>query len=147
MDAPPDYDLRYLAGIVLFNRRDYFAAHEVWEDLWNDCPAADRRFHQSLIQAAVALYHWSRGNAAGARRLFHSARGYMAPYRPGHFGLDVAAFWAEMEWALAGALADPPGPPGLSAAPRIVLAPPPPTWPTDPVVSRLLAPPEDGTRS
>ena len=28
------YDPRYLAGIVLFNRGDYFEAHEVWEDLW-----------------------------------------------------------------------------------------------------------------
>ena len=69
---------------------DYFEAHEVWEDLWHDCPSADRRFVQSLIQAAVALYHWGRGNAAGAQRLFDSGRNYMAPYRPRHLGLDVA---------------------------------------------------------
>src|SRR5437879_287850 len=28
------YDPRYLAGIVLFNRGDFFEAHEVWEALW-----------------------------------------------------------------------------------------------------------------
>src|SRR5438445_10580539 len=65
-----DYDDRYLGGIVAFNRGDYLEAHEVWEALWLDCPAADRRFYQSLIQAAVALYHWGNGNRAGAERLF-----------------------------------------------------------------------------
>jgi hypothetical protein len=147
MSPPPDYDLRYLAGIVLFNRRDYFAAHEVWEDLWRECPAADRRFYQSLIQAAVALYHWTRGNAAGARRLFHSGRDYMAPYRPRHAGLDVSAFWAGVELALAGALADPPAAPGPAAHPAIDLDPPPVAWPSDGEINRLLAPLEDGTES
>ena len=34
MDADTPYDPRYLAGIVLFNRGDFFEAHEVWESLW-----------------------------------------------------------------------------------------------------------------
>src|SRR5262249_34271574 len=73
-DRPAEYDDRYLAGVQLFNAGEYFDAHEVWEDLWHDCPSADRRFYQSLIQAAVALYHWSRGNRPGAARLFDSGR-------------------------------------------------------------------------
>jgi predicted metal-dependent hydrolase len=148
---PDAYDPRYLAGVVLFNRGEYFDAHEVWEDLWRDCPSADRRFYQSLIQAAVALYHWGNGNRAGAARLFHSGRGYAAPYRPAHRGLDLDRFWQEVQIALAGALGadagrtpsagegvtlqDHPlagarGSPGPRPhAPRIELAPPPDRWP------------------
>ena len=99
---PAEYDPRYLAGIEHFNRAEYFEAHEVWEDLWMECPAAERRFVQSLIQAAVTLYHWNRGNQAGADRLFHSARRYMEPYRPRYHGLDVVRFWADMERAFEG---------------------------------------------
>lgn len=113
--AGPDYDPRYLAGVALFNRGEYFAAHDVWEELWTDCPAADRRFYQSLIQAAVALYHWGKGNAAGAARLFASGRRYMGPYRPAYRGLTVDAFWEAVGTALR------PDP----AAPRIDLNPPP----------------------
>jgi predicted metal-dependent hydrolase len=118
--APPAdrYDSRYLAGVGLFNRAAYFDAHEVWEELWLDCPAADRRFYQALIQAAVALHHWGNGNAAGATRLFHSGRRYMEPFRPTHRGLDVDRFWPQVEAALA-------APPG-SLVPRIELNPPPP---------------------
>jgi predicted metal-dependent hydrolase len=114
--ASGNYDERYLAGIVCFNRGDYFDAHEVWEELWMDCPAADRRFVQALIQAAVSLYHWGNGNTAGADRLFQSSRRYMEPYRPRRHGLDVDRFWIEMENA-------------GRVAPSIVLDPPPGRWP------------------
>jgi hypothetical protein len=136
------YDERYLAGIVHFNRAEYFEAHEVWEDIWMDCLGADRRFYQSLIQAAVALYHWGNGNRAGAVRLFASGRRYMEPYRPVHRGLDVNQFWGQVEAALAPALSGEPSPdPALRAdageghdivpdrPPMIALNPPPDLWP------------------
>src|SRR4051812_49394071 len=105
-DPPEPGPAGYLEGVELFNRGEYFDAHEVWEDLWRDCPAADRRFYQSLIQAAVALYHWGNGNRAGATRLFGSGRRYMEPYRPTYRGLEVDAFWRQVEARLFG---DPPG--------------------------------------
>jgi predicted metal-dependent hydrolase len=101
LDSP---DARYLTGIELFNRGEFFEAHEVWEDLWHECGSAERRFYQSLIQAAVAAYHWSRGNAAGAQRLYHSGRKYMEPFRPVYRGLVVDEFWDAMAAHLAGAL-------------------------------------------
>jgi predicted metal-dependent hydrolase len=56
MDATsPSYDPRYLAGVVLFNRGDFFEAHEAWEDVWVDCAGEERVFYQGLIQAAVGL--------------------------------------------------------------------------------------------
>jgi predicted metal-dependent hydrolase len=107
MTAPTEYDPRYLSGAALFNRREFFEAHEVWEDLWHDTAGPDRRFYQGLIQAAVAVYHAGNGNARGARRLFHSARTYMSNYPSPHLGLDVRAFWSAMEQALADFLTDP----------------------------------------
>jgi predicted metal-dependent hydrolase len=108
MDASPEYDARYLAGVGHFNRGEYFDAHEVWEDLWRDCGPADRLFYQSLIQAAVALYHWGRDNRVGADRLLASGRAKMAGYRPTHRGLDVDDFWRQVEAVLAGTRADAP---------------------------------------
>lgn len=116
MTVEPEYDPRYLAGAHLFNRGEYFDAHEVWEDLWHDTAGPDRRFYQGLIQAAVAVYHAGNGNARGARRLFHSGRRYMSAYPDRHRGLDVPAFWAAMERALAEFLPD-PAPPGAALRP------------------------------
>lgn len=126
MAQDPKYDPRYLRGIELFNRRDYFGAHEVWEELWLDCDPADRRFYQSLIQAAVALYHWGNDNRTGARRLFGAGREKAWPYRPARLGLDVTAFWGQMEAALAGALDDRSVTTDPAAPPTIALASPDP---------------------
>lgn len=123
-DTAVSPDPRYFAGIDLFNSGEFFEAHEVWEGLWGECAAADRRFYQALIQAAVAAYHWGRGNATGARRLYHSGRAYMAPFRPAHLGLAVDEFWDRMASHLAGALGDPAAP--HAPPPTIALDPPRP---------------------
>ena len=127
-----EYDHRYLAGIVHFNRRDFFEAHEVWEDLWHETAGPDRRFFQGLIQAAVAVYHAGNGNARGARRLFHSGRRYMSAYPDRHLGMDLPAFWTALETALTDLLADPiPAGARLRAEvlPTIALTPGPTAWP------------------
>ena len=128
MTPATEYDPRYLAGIARFNRGDYFEAHEVWEELWHDTAGPDRRFFQGLIQAAVAVYHAGNRNSRGARRLFHSGRQYMSAYPAGHMGLDVPAFWACLEQALADFLHDPVAPSAVLRADRvpvITLTPPP----------------------
>ncbi len=104
IDMPESHDPRYLEGIELFNRGEYFEAHEVWEDLWQDCPSCDRRFYQALIQAAVAIYHFERGNFSGTARLARSGKRYMEPYRLRNQGLEVESFWKQVEGYIAGAL-------------------------------------------
>src|SRR5712675_2331650 len=91
------YDPRYLAGILLFNRGDFFEAHEVWEDLWAEGHGNERKFYQGLIQAAVGLCHFSNGNLGGAIKLYRSSRDYMKDCGAAFQGLDLARFWEEME--------------------------------------------------
>ena len=64
-----------LHGIDLFNRGEFFDAHEVLEDVWRAAPGEEKKFLQGLIQAAVAFHHHSTGNHVGARSLLaRSAR-------------------------------------------------------------------------
>jgi predicted metal-dependent hydrolase len=143
--AEADYDPRYLAGILFFNRRDFFEAHEVWEDLWHETSGPERRFIQALIQAAVALFHFGNGNVRGAARLYRSSLDYMKPYFPAYLGLDVAAFWERMGQCCAALLtaAEPPrdARPEETLMPTIVLEPAPEGWP-DP--EAFLPDEEDG---
>lgn len=133
MEPAADYDPRYLAGILFFNRRDFFEAHEVWEDLWAESAAPERGFYQGLIQAAVGLFHFSGGNLRGAAKLYRTSRAYMEPCGSPFLGLDAAAFWERMERCFAGVLAsDSPDPklrPAEELMPVITLDPPPASWP------------------
>ena len=93
---------RYQHGIALFNRADFFAAHEVLEEVWRAAPAAERRFLQGLIQVAVALHHYSTGNLAGCRSVLGRACRNLAAYPKEHGGLDVTALLATLaRWRLA----------------------------------------------
>jgi predicted metal-dependent hydrolase len=143
MPDDPEYDPRYLAGVLFFNARDFFEAHEVWEELWADSAAPQRRFYQALIQAAVGLLHFVNGNLGGARKLYRSSRDYMQPYPGRYLGLDTVAFWQQMARCFAGLLApaEPPRDlqPDEALMPVITLDPPPRTWP-DP--AEFVAPEE-----
>lgn len=90
-------DPRFHIGIAHFNAGEFYDAHEVWEEWWHECPPADRRFIQSLIQAAVSLYHWGNANAAGAATLFRRGREKAADYPSVHHGLPLADVWAGVE--------------------------------------------------
>jgi predicted metal-dependent hydrolase len=62
-------------GIDLFNRAQFFEAHEVLEDVWRSLPRdhAARLHMQGMVQLAVAFHHESTGNAVGARSVLERA--------------------------------------------------------------------------
>jgi predicted metal-dependent hydrolase len=91
------YDPRYLEGIRWFNQREFFQAHEAWEGLWMKDRSPSREFYQGLIQVAVCLHHFRRGNTRGARKLYHTSRAYLNGYRPKYLGLDLDALSDAMQ--------------------------------------------------
>jgi predicted metal-dependent hydrolase len=60
-------------GVVLFNDGEYFACHEVWEELWKRSAGEQRAALQGLIQAAVAILHAEHGNHRGAVSVYRKA--------------------------------------------------------------------------
>jgi len=43
-----DWD-EYWRGWQLFNERQFWHAHEAWENIWKRCPAESRIFFQGII--------------------------------------------------------------------------------------------------
>ncbi|MEX2116174.1 MAG: DUF309 domain-containing protein [Bacteroidota bacterium] len=84
-------DDRFQKGLDVFNCRDYFEAHEVWEDLWHEYRETDRTFLQGLIQIAAGLYHLDCGNVRGARSQLSKGLQKLEPYQPLHKSVDIRA--------------------------------------------------------
>lgn len=96
-------------GCEHFDAGEYFEAHEVWEDLWNDASGARHAYLQGLIQVAVALHHASNENWRGTRSLLGSALGYLEKGRSAAAEVDIdrlvdamAGFELELQKVLAG---------------------------------------------
>ena len=62
-------DLLFNKGIEAFNNREFYDAHEYWEELWLDYKLNDAQFIQGLIQLAVSYFHFFNQNLNGARSM------------------------------------------------------------------------------
>jgi len=116
------YPMEYLAGIDLFNAREFYAAHDAWEERWLGAAGpAEKLFLQGLIQSAVAFYHLETGRRGAARAMYQRAQEKFARFETQRFmSLDLEEFQAQLDRALGWLLA--------KSDPR-VLTPPTIEWP------------------
>jgi len=98
---------------ALFNRRDYFAAHEAFEDLWRAASGEEKAVLKAITQVAVALHHHSTGNLTGARGVLARAAAGLASAPAGFRGIDIGGLCAALAaWQrhLSGEAPQPPFP-------------------------------------
>lgn len=87
---------RFQRGLDLMRGGSYFEAHEELELCWRAADAAERDFYQGLVHVTVAWYQAGRGNRVGCERQLAKAARRLAPFEPGHRGVDVAAVLAQV---------------------------------------------------
>lgn len=93
-------DERFHEGIREFNRRYFFEAHDILEDLWHEYRESDRLFLQGLIQVAVGYYHFENRNFKGARSQFSKACAKLEPYQPVHQNLLIGELLVSVKYCL-----------------------------------------------
>ena len=86
MAADDDHTL-FSTGVTLFNKRNFFDAHDAWEEVWMETRGKKRLFYQGLIQAAVAYYHGLNANNAGASNLMQKAVVKLEAFLPAENGI------------------------------------------------------------
>ena len=77
-------------GVALFNDREFWHAHEAWEELWLKTTGEEKVFLQGLIQLAAAYHHVQRGTYSGGVRLFDAALRKLEPFAGDYLGIDRA---------------------------------------------------------
>ena len=87
-------------ALRLFDAGEYHASHEVLDELWEATSGPNSDFYKGLIQAAIAMHHFQRGNLDGARKLYRGHRKYLAAYLPTHLGVDLELVLAELQRVL-----------------------------------------------
>jgi predicted metal-dependent hydrolase len=116
-------------GIDLFNQGRFFAAHEVWEEIWRSTTPEPKGLFQGLIQVAAALHqHLDLKRAEGPRRTLAKARRNLEPFAPEALGIDVAGLLEQVgrwEGWLEQREGEAPPVPTLGASPLFPYRPPP----------------------
>jgi predicted metal-dependent hydrolase len=94
-------DARLREGICLFNERQFFQCHEVWEALYQETAAANKPFIEGLIQLAAAFRIFCDfGEVTGPVRMIYQALIRFENYQPTFLQVRVDEMIAAMErWA------------------------------------------------
>ena len=70
----------FIKGLVEYNNKNFYDAHEFWEELWSDFKLEEPNLIQGLIQVAVGYYHLTNLNKKGAMGLFAKSLKKLDPY-------------------------------------------------------------------
>jgi ribulose-phosphate 3-epimerase len=120
--AVPDDGDGLERGVELFNRGQFWEAHEAWEGAWMPRRGSDDAdFLKGLVQVAAANYHYQRHNREGALIKWRDGAGFLRPYLPAREGLDLQALVSKVD-ELRAALEGSPSWPELEL-PRLEPAP------------------------
>ena len=76
-------------GLDLIRRGEYYAAHEVLEDVWRASEPQERDFYQGLVHVAVAWYQAGRQRPVATTRQLEKAIRRLTPYVPEHRGVRL----------------------------------------------------------
>lgn len=79
----------FIDGINYFNDKNFYDAHEIWEELWNEYKLKDAIFIQGLIQISVAYFHITNSNLRGSRSLFKKSLPKLKKFPSNHRSLNL----------------------------------------------------------
>ena len=83
-------------GIMAFNEKRFYDAHEHWEEIWVNYKLKDAKFIQGLIQVSVSYFHLFNGNLKGARSMIRKSIGKFESFEIVR-GIDVLDLVGKIE--------------------------------------------------
>lgn len=113
-------------GLVHFNAKKFFEAHEFWEEIWLVEAEPEKTFLQGLIQITAAFHHRQRGNPEGVELLLASGIVKLLRFPADHHGLAIGELRENAKrWARAIGMGDDLGESALPKLKRARTSTPP----------------------
>jgi uncharacterized protein len=88
-------------GILLFNQRRYFEAHEELEAAWRAERGKVRELYQGILEAGVTYLHIRRGNYPGALKVYQRSMRWLRSWPSICRGADVGQLREDLHAAVA----------------------------------------------
>ncbi len=78
-------------GLRLFNQKDFYRAHECFEDAWQQTPDDSREFFRALLQISAGYFRLTQYRPDAAKKFFSRTLVWLKPFPNHHLGFDVVA--------------------------------------------------------
>ena len=79
-------------ALNLFNKHEWYEAHDAFEEIWNSVDGDERQVIQGILQVSVSQFHLSKGNLNGATILLGEGLGRIKSRTKINLGIDLELF-------------------------------------------------------
>lgn len=76
-------------GLLAFNQREFYEAHEGFEDAWRETPGPSREFYRALIQISGGFFRLTQNRPKAAIKFFNNALKWLADFPSPYMNLDT----------------------------------------------------------
>jgi len=93
----PTFQESLARGIELFNRQEFYEAHEAWEEGWIDELSDQRLLLQGLIQVAAGFYKLQVGSPIGTLKLLEQGLKKLRTFLGHSLGVELETLLPHVE--------------------------------------------------
>ncbi len=84
-----ELNVLFQKGLQEYRAGDFYAAHEIWEEMWRFLQVKDRRFIQGLIQLSASFIKIQTGNLRRARSLLEKSQNKFEHFKGIHRDINI----------------------------------------------------------
>jgi predicted metal-dependent hydrolase len=77
-------------GLLAFNQKSYFQAHEYFEDAWRESDDPSREFFRALLHISGGFFRLTEGKPQAAKKFFQHALKWLDDFESNYLGFDNA---------------------------------------------------------
>jgi uncharacterized protein len=89
-----------IEGLELFNQGRYWQAHEALESAWRAEKGPIRELYRGILQAGVVYLHITRGNYAGAMKVYRRSQKWLTLWPETCCGVAVGRLQKDLQRAI-----------------------------------------------
>ena len=96
-DSTKSFKDSLFIALNLFNKHEWYEAHDAFEEIWNCVDGDERQVIQGILQVSVSQFHLSKGNLNGATILLGEGLGRIKNRTNINLGIDLESFCVCLE--------------------------------------------------
>lgn len=85
-----------IKGMDLFNKGEYWLAHEALEEAWKEESGAVRELYRAILQTGVVYLHIERNNFNGAVKTYQKVQKWIQPWPEVCCGIQIGQLRREL---------------------------------------------------
>ncbi len=91
-----------IKGMQLFNKGEYWLAHEALEEAWKEESGAVRELYRAILQTGVVYLHVTRNNYNGAVKVYRKVQKWITPWPEVCRGIQIGQLRRELDIVIEG---------------------------------------------